>query len=111
VAEFASRAVDDRAYDNVVLELGGPAAVSPHEVIRTFEQVGGRSFEVQRVPEDALRARAEAATDPLEKAFGAIMLLTARGYQIPMADTLARFPVRLHSVGDYARQVVERLKT
>jgi uncharacterized protein YbjT (DUF2867 family) len=101
VAEFAVRAVD--AEEDETLELGGPEALSPREVVRIFEDAAGASFTVQHVPEEALRAQEAAATDPLARTFASFMLAYARGDRIPMDDVLRRHPVALRSVRDFAR--------
>lgn len=105
VAEFAVRAARDEAVPPV-LDLGGPEPVAPLDVVRTFEEIGGGKFEVQRVPEDALIAQEKSATDSLEKAFASLMLQCARGDAIPMKETMKRVPVTLTSVRDYARRVL-----
>jgi uncharacterized protein YbjT (DUF2867 family) len=106
VAEFAVRSLGNPAARNAVLELGGPAAVSPNDVVRTFEQVGGRTFDVQHVPGDALRAQRAAARNPLEQSFAALMLAYAKGDPIDMGGALEKFPVQLTSVRDYAERVL-----
>jgi len=55
VARFASASLDNPRSRNAVLKLGGPEALSPREVARIFEEVGGRKFDVQCVPEASLR--------------------------------------------------------
>lgn len=101
VAEYAVRSLDDAAAENATLELGGPEALSPREVVRIFEEVSGRPFEVQHVPEEALRAQSAAATDPLQKAFAGLMLSYAAGCEIPPnRDLGGSFPLR--TVREYA---------
>ena len=106
VAEFAVRALDSPAAENAVIELGGPEALSPHQVIRIFEDVGGRSFAVEYVPESALEAAQAGASDSLQRTFASLSLSYARGNVIPMADTLRSFPIQLRSVREYARDVL-----
>jgi uncharacterized protein YbjT (DUF2867 family) len=106
VAEFAVRSLDEPAAANATLELGGPDALSPREVVRIFEKASGRAFEVQLVPEEALRAQHDAATDSLQRAFTALMLNYAKGDPIPMERTLRSFPLTMRSVPNYARGVV-----
>ena len=106
VAEFAVRAVRTPDVIGPTIELGGPDAVSPLEAVRIFEELSGAPFEVQVVPEDALRAQFAAATDSLQKSFAGLMLDYARGDEIPMEETLRKIPVRLTSVRDYARTVL-----
>jgi uncharacterized protein YbjT (DUF2867 family) len=106
VAEFAVRSLSDAAARNATIELGGPEALSPRQVVRIFEEESGRPFEVQLVPEEALRAQREAATDSLQQSFAALMLSYAAGDPIPMEETCRTFPVRLRSVREYAREAV-----
>ena len=103
VAQFAVLSLDHPAARNATLELGGPAALSPLEVVRAFEQSGGRPFRVEHVPEETLRAQRAAATDPLQQTFAALMLACALGDAIDMRTTLKTFPVPLLSVQEYAR--------
>lgn len=102
VAQFAVASLDNPAARNAIIELGGPEAVSPLDVVRTFETVTGRRFEVQHVPEEALEAQRAAATDPLQQSFAALMLVSARGDAIEMDATLRKFPERLTSVREFA---------
>jgi NADH dehydrogenase len=105
VAEFAVRSIDAPAAWNVTLELGGPEAISPLEAVKIFEQVGGRTFEIQHVPVEALRAQQEAATDPLAQSFAGLMRCVAMGDRIDMAGTLRSIPVEMTSVRQYAEAV------
>jgi uncharacterized protein YbjT (DUF2867 family) len=105
VAEFAVACVDNPATRNRVIELGGPEAVSPLDAIRIFEEVAGRSFEVERMPVEAIEGMRKGASSPLEESFATLMLCFAQGDEIPMDDTLREFPVRLASVRDYAERV------
>jgi uncharacterized protein YbjT (DUF2867 family) len=109
VAEFAALALNDPAAENDTLELGGPEALTPLEVVHIFEEIEGRQFEVQHVPEDALRAQRQSATDSLQAAFAALMLVYACGDQIPMEKTLRRYAVRLRSVREYANGVAAHI--
>jgi uncharacterized protein YbjT (DUF2867 family) len=107
VAAFAVRAVQTPDVASTTIELGGPDAVSPIEAVRIFEELGGAPFEVEHVPEDALRQQFAAATDSLQKSFAGLMLDYARGDEIPMEETLRRTPIKLTSVRDYARTVLD----
>jgi len=106
VAEFAVRAAVDADAKSSIIELGGPEAVAPLHIVQIFEELGAAPFVVQQVPEDALRAQFAGATDSLQRSFAGLMLDYARGDEIPMADTLERFPVPLTSVREYARSVL-----
>jgi len=105
VAKFAVACVDNLAARDRVLELGGPEAVSPLDAVRVFEEVTGRSFEVEHMPVEAIKGMREGASSPLEESFATLMLCYAQGDEIPMDETLREFPVRLASVRDYAERV------
>ena len=105
VAEFAAQCVVGTGGSETI-ELGGPEAVTPLQVVRIFEEIGAAPFAVQPVPEAALRTQFDAATDSLQKSFAGLMLDYARGDEIPMSDTLNRFPVTLTSVREYAQRVL-----
>ena len=105
VAEFAIASLDNPAARNAVIELGGPEALSPLEVVKVFEKQSGRPFTVQHVPEEQLRAQKEGATDSLTESFAGLMLAYAQGNVLDMRATLQKFPVRLRSVEEYAREI------
>ena len=66
VAEFAVTCVGHPAARNALIELGGPEALSPEDVVRTFEEVTGRHFDTQHVAETALQEQWRVAADPLQ---------------------------------------------
>ena len=105
VAKFAAAAVDNPAARNAVIELGGPDALSPLEVISIFEKVSGKSFDVENVPVDALHAQKVSAEDSLQSSFAGLMLGNAAGSAVEMSETLKLFPFKLLSVEDYARSI------
>lgn len=106
VARFAVACLTNPEARGAVLQLGGPEALSPLEVVRIFEAAGGRPFTIQHVSEEQLRARKEAATDPLQESFAGLMLSYARGSCIDMRETLRKFPLPLSSVREYARRAM-----
>jgi len=108
VAAFAIAAAESDAARNRTIAVGGPEALSPNEVIRIFEERSGRPFEVERVPEPALRAMKAGATNPVEETFAGLMLLVAGGDEIDMRDTLRRYPIRMTTVREYAEGVLPR---
>jgi uncharacterized protein YbjT (DUF2867 family) len=106
VARFAVACLDHRAARNTTLELGDPEALSPLDVVRLFEAIGGRPFEIQHVPEAALQAQLAGAADALQQSFAGLMLCYAAGDPIDMRMTLQAFPLQLTSVKDYAQRVL-----
>lgn len=107
VAAFAVGSVDNPATKNKIFELGGPEALSPLEVVTLFEKAGGKKFELQHVPVEALHAQKNAAPDDLGKSFASLMLVYAAGNEISMQQTLKAIPVKLSSVNDYAKRVMQ----
>lgn len=105
VARFAVASLENPAAVNAVLELGGPANVSPLEVVNIFEKATGRKLEVQFVPAEALTAQQNAAIDPMQQSFAALMCCAAAGDPIDMRSTLKAFPLQLTSVEEYVHNL------
>lgn len=106
VARFAVASLANPAAANAVLELGGPANVSPLEVVSIFEGATGRTLERQFVPVEVLVAQQAAATDPMQQSFAALMRCVAAGDPIDMRATLKAFPLELTSVETFARRML-----
>ncbi len=102
VAAFAVISLDNPAANNKMIELGGPEALSPLEVVDIFEKAKGKKFELQFMPEEAIKAQKASAPDPLSESFAALMLGVAMGSEIDMKKTLTDFPLQLTSVREYA---------
>lgn len=102
VADFAVRALDAPAARNATFTLGGPEALTPIEVVRIFEELGGAPFSVEYVMDSVLRAAKASARRALDEAFTALSLGYARGDAIDMHATLEAMPVRLVTVREYA---------
>lgn len=102
VAGFAAEAVDSEEARNATLEIGGPEAIAPLDVVRLYESLTGRGIEVERIDEAALRAQAAAARDPHARSIAALMLAYARGNAIPMDDMAERFGLELTSLREWA---------
>jgi len=105
VARFAVAALDNPAAKNAVIELGGPDALSPLEVVKIFEELRGEAFKIQHVSEEQLRAQKEGATDSLQESFAGLMLCCAQGNVIDMREVLERFPMQFGSVREYAQKM------
>jgi len=103
VAEFAVRSLDTPAARNATFTLGGPEAISPLQVVRIFEELGGAPFSVEHVLESVLRAGKASARRALDEAFAALSLAYAHGDAIDMRATLQVMPVRLVGVREYAK--------
>jgi uncharacterized protein YbjT (DUF2867 family) len=105
VAELAVQSLTNAAARNATIRFGGPQAVTQREAIRAFEQVAGRAFQVQEIPEQALEAQYEGATDPMQRTFAALMLGAARGHDVPRDELLEKFPIKMTTVREFAERV------
>ena len=106
LAQFAAACLGHPAARNATIELGGPEALSQLEMIRIFEQVGGRPFEVQHVPVEALEEQQRTSSDGMQQSFSGLMRVYAAGDPIDMRETLQAFPVQLTSVREYAERAL-----
>ncbi len=105
VAEYAVQSLDNAAARNTLFELGHPQMHSLLEVVHIFEQSSEKSFDLQFVPTSALEAQRDAATDPLQISFSAMMHNMARGIHVNSSKAQKAFPdIQLKSVKEYASQ-------
>lgn len=103
VAEFAVRSLETAAARNATFALGGPEALTPIEVVRIFEELGGAPFTLEFILESVLRLGKTSARRALDEAFAALSLSYAHGDVISMQAVLDVMPVRLVSVREYAQ--------
>ena len=101
VARAAAAAVGEPAARNRVVEVGGPEALSPLEVVRMFEAAGAGAIATEHVPAAALEAQMNAATDPLAKTFAGLMLQYTGGDAIDPAASSRLFPFRMTTVREF----------
>jgi uncharacterized protein YbjT (DUF2867 family) len=111
VAEMCVLALWHPAAERRTIEFGGPDALSPIEVVARFEQIGGKSFKLEHIPDQALRAQFEGATDPLQKSFAALMLGYSSGDAINMTSTQQEFGIKLTNIDQFARNVLGQTTT
>jgi uncharacterized protein YbjT (DUF2867 family) len=107
VAAFVVACVDNPDARNKTIELGGPDALSPGDVIQMVEDIGGKPVQVEYVPVEALEDQRRAATNEFEESLSALMLGQTKGDVIDMSGTLAAFPVRLRPVREYVGGVLQ----
>ena len=108
VAEMCAIGLRHRAAERKTIEFGGPEPLSPLEVVARFERITGRPFKLEHVPESALVAQFEGATDSLQKSFAALMLGYSRGDAMNMAPVVDTYGIQLTSVNDYAQGVLAK---
>jgi len=101
VARIAAACLDVPEARGRVLEVGGPEALSPREVVRVFEAAGAAEISEEYVPEPELEKRLSAAQDPLEASFAGLMLQYAGGDPIDITEALKLVPGPLTSLRDY----------
>jgi uncharacterized protein YbjT (DUF2867 family) len=106
VAQYAVDSLTNPKARNGVFEISHPKTFSLLEVVRDFEKAGGKSFELQFVPETALAAQRDAATDPLQLSFAALMHNLALGIRVDTTKAERAFSIPLVSVEDYAQQAM-----
>ncbi len=108
VAALAVAALDNPRTINQTIKIGGPDALSPLEVVARASRILGKRFDVQHVPEDALRAQHAAAADALQQSFAGLMLYYASGDVIDMTDVRKMLSVqKLTSVDDYFQTALQ----
>ena len=101
VARAAAAAVIDGTGRNMVVELGGPQALTPREVVRMFEAAGAGEITTESIPTAALENQLKTATDPLEQSFAGLMLQYAAGDPIDTTTSSRLFPFQMTAVGDF----------
>jgi uncharacterized protein YbjT (DUF2867 family) len=106
VAAIAVSSLDNEVFRNSVLQLGGPEALSPYEVVRIFEKQAGNNFTTEYVPLAVLQARKSAATDSFSESFAALMLTYAEGNIVDTTESRKVYPFRMTSVAEYAKSIM-----
>jgi uncharacterized protein YbjT (DUF2867 family) len=107
VAEMCALSLRHHAAERKVIEFGGPEALCPLEVVARFQQISGKSFRLEHIPEASLLSQYRAATDSLQKSFAALMLACSRGDSMDTASVVNTFRIKLASVNDYARSALK----
>lgn len=105
VAQHVVESLTNPAATNRCFDLSQPQMYSLLDVVRTFEQATGKTFELTFVPAAALQAQAAAATDPLQESFAGMMADIATGVQVDPGETQRVFSLPLVSLEEYVRRV------
>jgi uncharacterized protein YbjT (DUF2867 family) len=95
--------VDNPDAHGETIELGGPAAVSPLEVVRLAKSISGRTIAVEHVPVEALEQQARDAAGSDGSIFPSLMLCQTSGDEIDPAPAWLQPRT---SVEDYLRGVL-----
>lgn len=111
VASFAIKSLEDFACLNKIIDLGGPEALGPLEVVEIFEKQKHTTFSVEHIPMAVLEAQRHASSDPLQQSFACLKLAYANGCVVSMDLPEQKLPFRMTSVSDYAKRVSQHVKT
>jgi hypothetical protein len=76
-------------------------------VVDVFEDVSGRQFDVQAVPEEALRSQMESADDPIQRSLGALMVDYATGDLVGPNPLVEKLSLPRTTVRDFAAAVLK----
>jgi uncharacterized protein YbjT (DUF2867 family) len=106
VALLAVLAFQKPAAWNATLEVGGPEALNPRQVIEILEKASGRLLEVKPIPVEALQRMLKLATDPLQQTIISLRLCYADGDSLDRHATGKVLPARLSTVSDYIAQML-----
>lgn len=107
VAEMCAVAIKHPAAERRTIEFGGPEALAPLEVVKRMEAIGGKPFTLEYVPVEVLFEQFQQAADPMQKTFAALMLGFAHGDAIEMRSLQQEFGLKLISVEEYGRNVMQ----
>ena len=106
VARLIVIALTDRRLHGATIEIGGPENLTSTQVLATFEKVAGTRAKVIHVPLSMLRLMS-ALLQPLHSGVSRILKSTIVGettdQRFNAAPMLARFPLVLTRLEDYAR--------
>jgi uncharacterized protein YbjT (DUF2867 family) len=103
VAQFAVSSLSNPLAYDATLELVGPQALSPCQVIRIFEEASHRNFKLTYVPEKTLREQLKVARDPLQQTWASLRLCCAHGDAAVIPKPLFPCPNRPISVLTYSK--------
>jgi uncharacterized protein YbjT (DUF2867 family) len=106
VARFMLRSVDHPDAANATIEIGGPEALAPLEVVRIFEDIAGRRFDLEFVSAQALEELEKAGKDSWVRSLAGLQRCYADGDVISMQGLQERFPMNWTTVREYARSVL-----
>lgn len=110
VADFAVAAITNSNAHNQILELGGPDAIAPLDMVSLCQKHGSGEFTVDFVPMEALEAQKDSATndgDTLTESLTSLAIALAKGDPINMEQTQQQFPeVNLESVENHIKTLL-----
>jgi uncharacterized protein YbjT (DUF2867 family) len=108
VARLTVAAIDNDRAKGRTLPLGGSEALGQLDVVKIFEELSGRKFEVEHMPIEAIRGML-ADDDLMTRTAAGLMLNCSRGDRLDLTevlDILGVKPEELITVRDYATRVL-----
>jgi hypothetical protein len=90
---------------HATLEISGPEALSPNQVVNIFETAGQRSFDLTYIPLETLQVKRKAVTDPLLQSWAGLWLSYARGESDLLQQQTIPLPSRLMTVEEYSEAI------
>ena len=106
VARFALMCLDNPSARNATFELGGPEPLGPLEVVRIFENLSGRAFDLDFVSEQTLSEQQVTGKDSWTRSLAGLRRCYADGGVVDMRELMRRFPLTLTTVREYAVRVL-----
>ncbi len=103
VAAAIVACVDNPQAHGQTVELGGPEALTPHEVAKLAESINGRELTIEYVPAEELERQVQEAAGTDSAIFPSLMLCQTRGDEIPPAP---EWPRPRTSVNDYLKSAL-----
>ena len=108
VAKFAIAALTNTNAHNTVLEIGGPDAIAPLDLVAMCENAGSGKFTISFETLEQLKTNLDNVDNTLDESLTALALALASGDEIPMVDTLILFPeIKLKPIKGYIEQLVK----
>ncbi|MEP7269270.1 MAG: NmrA family NAD(P)-binding protein [Saprospiraceae bacterium] len=105
VAKAAVAAIGSDVHFSGIINIAGPEALSPNEVIQLFEKAQNKIFEVEYIPVSALQEQMTNADHPMQKSFTGLMLQYAEGLRMDPKDTIKLARGHLTLIEDYIKVV------
>ena len=105
-ARFAVDSLVNPLARNAILQVSASQDYNLLEVVRIFEEVSGKAFQLTFVPAAALEAQLAVAQGLRQVSLITVMNALASGMQLDSSKARAGFKFHLTSVDEYARQAV-----
>lgn len=108
VARLTVAAIDNPRAKGKTLPFGGKDALAQLDVVKIFEELSGRKFELEHLPIEAMQGML-AADDLMTQTAAGLMLNCSRGDRLDLTEVLDILGVRpeeLTTVRDYATRVL-----